>query len=396
MQIRREASASSLLRYAACTLTLSAIAACADAPVAPEGAASAGDIAGSLSASGSSGSEHAGAVYISTNGASANAVVAFRRAEDGALSPLGTFATGGRGIGGGIDPLVSQFAVIVNETHDALFAVDAGSNQVSSFRIDDAGVPVRVGSVSSRGTLPVSVATHGNLLYVLNAGDNTLAGFRVTNDARLVPLPFARRSLAAGANGAAAVRFTPDGKYLIVTERVSNRLEVFAVSPSGGLGEPTLTASSGSAAFGFDITSRNQPIVSETQGSLTSYALQRGGSLSQVTSSISTNGNAPCWVTITSDGRFAYVTNSASGTVAGFAIDDDGTLTALAASATGSTGAGSAPLDLDHVGTRFIYTLEAGRGAIGTFAIDDDGALHPRADTPAGAAAAGLQGIAAF
>jgi len=341
--------------------------------------------------------EGSGAVYTLTNAASGNGVVAFHRAADGSLSPLGTFATGGLGAGGTLDPLVSQFATVLNERHDALFAVDAGSDQVSSFRVASDGALTLASTVSSGGSRPVSLAVHGNLLYALNTNDNTLSGFRVTGGARLVALPNSTRGLAAGAEGAAAVRFTADGTHLIVSERVSNRLEVFPVSEDGRLGSPVVSPSHGGAAFGFDITARDQPIVSETQGTLSSYALASSGALTPITSSISTAGAAPCWVTITSDGRFVYTTNSATSTLAGFVVDAAGTLTPITpGAATGESGAGAVPIDLDHVGSRFLYTLEAGQGNIGIFLIGEDGTLVARADVPAGAGASGMQGLAAF
>lgn len=380
------------------TIALAALAlgACADGAVAPLDPS----LAPSPSANGKRSadlSDAPGAVYTLTNAASGNGVVAFHRAADGSLSPLGTFATGGLGSGGTIDPLVSQFAAVLNERHDALFVVDAGSDELSSFRIDADGALTLASTVSSGGSRPISLAVHGNLLYALNTNDNTLSGYRVTGGARLIALPNAVRSLAAGADGASAVRFTADGTHLIVSERVSNRLEVFPVDADGRLGAPVVSASHGAAAFGFDVTSRDQPIVSETQGTLTSYALAASGTLTPITASISTDGAAPCWVTITSDGRFAYVTNSATSSVAGFAIDADGQLRAITpGAATGESGAGAIPLDLDHVGSRLVYTLEGGSGNIGTFVIGEGGTLTARADVSAGAPASGMQGLAAF
>lgn len=372
------------------------IAACNDAPVEPSAStAPIRSVAASISQD--DGSSRPGAIYTLTNAAGGNGVIAFHRAPDGALTPIATFATGGRGTGGGVDPLESQYAVVLNESHDALFAVDAGSDQLSSFRVGSDGALALAGTVPSGGKRPISIAVHDNLLYALNTGDNTVSGFRVTGAAQLVALPGSTRSLATGASGAAAIRFTSDGRFVIVTERLSNRLEVLPVRNDGRLGAPVVTAANGSASFGFDITTRNQPIVSETQGSLTSYALASGGGLTPITASISTGGAAACWVTITSDGRFAYATNAGSNTVAGFSVDEAGHLAALTPdAATGDAGEGASPIDLDHVGTRFLYVLEAGTGTVATFAIDSGGKLAPRPDTPAGAPASGLQGIAAF
>ena len=397
MQSRRDTFLCASLLFA--TLSL---AACADAPDAPSAiAAASGSTAATTPAlerrNGEETHIRPGAVYTLTNAAGGNGVVAFHRAANGSLTPLGTFATGGNGVGGTLDPLTSQFAVVLNETHDALFAVDAGSDDITSFKVGAEGALTLASRVPSGGTRPNSIAVHGSLVYVLNSGDNTVSGFRIVGGAQLVAVPHSTRALAQGANGAAAIRFTLDGERLVVAERVSNRLEVFAVRDDGRLGDPVVTPGNGGASFGFDITARNQPIVSETQGSLTSYALGTNRTLSPITASISTGGNAPCWVTITSDGRFAYTTNSASGTLAGFAVDEAGHLTRLTPDApTGESGAGAVPLDLDHVGNRFLYTLEAGTGTIGTFAINADGTLAAQPDVPAGAPSSGMQGLAAF
>lgn len=377
-----------------------ALAACSDS-TSPASKISAGDASLDRSASHGAdedrGTELPGAVYTTTNATSGNAVIAFRRATDGSLTSIGTFATGGKGIGGTVDPLTSQYSVILDDDHHSLFAVDAGSNQVASFHVNENGSLTRVSSVSSHGVEPISLAAHGSLLYVLNLGDNTLSAFHVIGNARLVPLPNSTRSLASGANGPAAIHFTQDGRHLIVSERVSNRFEVFPVQFDGRLGTPVISPANGGASFGFDVTRRNQPIVSETQGSLTSYALSAHGALTPITASMSTGGAAACWVTITENGRFAYTTNAGSNFVAGFAVDNDGHLTALnPGGKTGDVGAGASPIDLDHVESNFLYTLEAARGTIATFVIHHDGSLTARTDTPAGLGSSGLQGIAAF
>lgn len=397
MYFRRDNSSVNVMSIATLMLTALALSACADAPAGLDSSAKASVAEVANDSSRDRDSNEPGAVYTLTNASDGNSVVAFRRAEDGSLSRLGTFATGGRGLGVGVDPLASQFAVVVNEKHEALFAVNAGSDEISSFRITSRGALALASKLSSRGRRPISLAVHSNLLYALNSGDNTVSGFRVTGNARLVALPHTTRSLSPGANGAAAIRFTPDGRQAIVAEWLSNRLEVFAVRPDGRLGDPIITRGNGEASFGFDITARNQPIVSETQGSLTSYALRAGGTLTPITASISTGGQAPCWVIITADGRFAYTTNSGTNFLAGFAVDRAGHLVPLTSGVpTGRTGVGSSPIDLDRVGSRYLYTLEAGTGAIGTFVINADGTLAARPDVSAGGAASGMQGLASF
>src|SRR6476469_2518314 len=65
-----------------------------------------------------------GAAYTETNDAAGNAILAFRRAADGSLTPLATVSTGGLGAGGTTDPLASQFALVLRGDHRVLYAVN--------------------------------------------------------------------------------------------------------------------------------------------------------------------------------------------------------------------------------------------------------------------------------
>src|SRR2546423_5091107 len=75
---------------------------------------------------GASAGTASGVVYTLSNRAKGNAVLVFRRESDGSLSPAGRFTTGGTGTGAGLG---SQGAVVLHG--DRLFAVDAGSDQIT-------------------------------------------------------------------------------------------------------------------------------------------------------------------------------------------------------------------------------------------------------------------------
>src|SRR5687768_7254962 len=77
------------------------------------------------------------AVYTITNAADGNEVVVFRRANDGSLVQHETVSTGGLGTGAGLG---SQGAVILNKNGRWLFAVNAGSNEISVFRVRQNGL----------------------------------------------------------------------------------------------------------------------------------------------------------------------------------------------------------------------------------------------------------------
>ena len=341
-----------------------------------------------------------GAVFTQTNAVGGNSVVAFARAVDGSLTYAGTFSTGGNGIGGTNDPLASQYSLLLDGENDRLlFVVNAGSNSVSVFRVDGAALSL-VGTTSSGGSLPISLAITGHTLYVLNAGSNSIVGFDVTVSGALTPNPSASAPLGAGASGAAAIRASRDGRFLVATEKGSQTIDVFPINPRGALGTPVRSASVGVTPFGFDFVNGGELAVSEAGTAATSlYSLARDGSLGADAPSVSTNGQAaPCWVIATTDGRFVYTANAGSGTISGYAIGAHGTLQLLNASGvSGSTGAGSTPLDLDlSRGDGFLYVLESGTGRIGAFAVSPNGSLTSLAGIGGLAAQSGFQGLAAY
>ncbi|HUI72323.1 MAG TPA: beta-propeller fold lactonase family protein, partial [Spirochaetia bacterium] len=105
------------------------------------------------------------AVYTLLNSATENMIAIFARAEDGTLTPAGTVPTGGKGTGSGLG---SQGAVVLSDDGAWLYAVNAGSNTISMFRVDR-GLTL-ASTFPSGGIQPISLALHDHLLYVLNAG----------------------------------------------------------------------------------------------------------------------------------------------------------------------------------------------------------------------------------
>jgi len=370
---------------------MAALAACADNKgtdlLAPSGAA--------LSVSKSA--NDVGAVFVSTNDVNGNAVAAFSRAADGSLTALGTFPTGGAGVGGATDPLASQFALVLSPDHKFLFVANAGSNDVSVFRIKQDGLKL-VDRASSLGTRPVSVAASNDMIYVLNTSSNNVGVFHYGASGNLSASGTA--SLSAGASGGAEVRVSPDGHFLNVTERVSNTIDSFVIGDDGALGAPINSASSGQTPFGFDYAPNGLLVVSEAgSAAASSYSQAGNGILTPVSKSVSTGGQAaPCWLIVDPAGRFAYTANAGGSSISGFAIGNDGTLTLITAGGrTGDLGSGAQPLDLDVTPDgRFLYVLKNGTGTVGTFSVAADGTLSALADTPGLGAHAGFMGLVAF
>ena len=315
-----------------------------------------------------------GNVYVQTNEQD-NRVIAFRREQDGSLSRVGDFPTGGAG--DGVPHLTSQGSVALTGDGTLLVA-NAASGDVSVF--GTAGEAPQLIGTTATGGAPKSVAEHGGLVYVLNTGDPSLAGFRI-GDSGLEPVERSRRELAAGSDPAQA-GFSPDGSALVITNRGTNSLAVFPVGMDGLLGDPTEVPSSGPTPYGFAFAG-DTLVVTEAFGAqvgkaaASSYRLS-GGSLDAVTPSVGNGRSEICWAVTTPDGRWAFTTNFADGAVSRYAIGDDGSLTLEEATAgiavEGQKGLRDEDLTADG---RFLYAIDADSQRIFGWAVRADGELSP-------------------
>lgn len=322
-----------------------------------------------------------GAVYLTSNEAAGNTILVFDRAADGTLTAAPSVPTGGLGTGGGLG---NQHSMVLTQDHRRLYVVNAGSDDISAFRVSADALEAIGTPVSSGGDQPISLAVHRDLLYVLNAGNGgNIAGFRIGPDGSITPIAGSTRPL--GGAGPAQIEFTPDGRVLVVTEKSTNTITTYVVGPDGLAGAPATQASAGDTPFGFGFNERGDLVVSEAAGgsaglsSASSYRIADDGTLSVVSAAVATTQTAACWIAISQNGRHAYTTNTGSGTLSSLAIDSGAELS-LADAVAGVTGAGSLPQDAAFTpGGRFLYVRNAG-GSVGAFQVNQDGALTAVAD----------------
>ena len=329
-----------------------------------------------------------GAVYTLTNATSGNEVLVYNRSSDGSIAFQGAYATGGLGSGAGLG---SQTAVILSKNNHWLFAVNAGSNQISAFAVSAGGLEL-VDVVDSGGILPISLTAYKDRLYVLNAGGSgNISGFAIGQDGSLSPLAGSTQPVSNGGVGAAPglaqVAFNSDGSALVVTEKTTNLIDTYEVV-DGIAGPPVTHASEGSTPFGFAFDRQNHAIVSEAaSGSVSSYQIE-ADEFNVISSAVANGQAAACWIAISNNGNFAYTTNAGSGSISSYRIGADGSLTLLDATA-GLTGAGSSPLDMAFSNNgAFVYTLASGVHNITVFQIGGDGSLSNlgTVDVPVGVA----------
>ena len=317
-------------------------------------------------------------LYTQTNGAGDNEVQIYETGPDGALALSGQVSTGGLGTGAGLG---NQGALALSGDRHWLFAVNAGSDDISAFAVTPHGL-VLVDRVPAGGSKPVSVTTHGASLYALDAGGTgNIAGFRIQANGHLTPIDGFSRPLSSSAAGAAQVGFSPDGETLVVTEKATSRLSTYTLD-DGRLRGPFVSPSSGMTPFGFAFDRRGDLIVSEAVGgkpgaaTVSSYDVNDdSGALSVVSASVPTNQGAACWIALARHGRFAYATNTGSGTVTGYGVSRSGELTRLSADGiTGYTGGGPTDAASTGAGTT-MYVLSPSIGQIVAFHVEADGRL---------------------
>jgi 6-phosphogluconolactonase len=346
-----------------------------------------------------------GHVYVNDNTAGANTIGAFDRHADGTLtSQAGSpFAVGGAGTGAG---LASQGALQISPDGRFLLAADAGSNQISVLRIRGNGSLklVQGGVIPSGGALPVSIAIHGDLVYVANSGNggSNYTGFRLRPNGRLAPIAGSAVALPDGSQPG-DVLFNGDGTKLAGTRVGTSQIDSFTVGPAGlltaGPGSPFPGQGFGPFGSQFRPTNPDQLFVSNAHnvgagsGTVSVFSDSADGALSPVGSSpFADLQTAPCWVEITHDGRFLFTVNTGSGSISRYAISYGGALTLLgstAVKASGGVGAVDARLSPDG---RTLYVDESKIGAVGAFAVHggdltelgSSPALLPAGATPAG------------
>jgi 6-phosphogluconolactonase (cycloisomerase 2 family) len=245
-----------------------------------------------------------------TNGADRNEIITYGRGENGILRERASFDTRGRGSGGLVDPSESQGPLILNQDHSLLFAVNAGSGNISVFRVHGSRL-LLADLVDSGGSEPNALSQYGTLLYVLNTGGSSnVVGFRLNEDGKLTRIPDSIRFLSTNTSGGSSLSFSPDGRFL-VTERLTNNIDVFSVQEDGRLSPIVLNKDAAAGTFAVAFSPDGAVLIVETgpagaqNGStISSYLVQEDGTLFPISVGVPTLGAATCWEVVAPNGHF--------------------------------------------------------------------------------------------
>lgn len=324
--------------------------------------------------------------FILSNEETDNAVIFFPRRNDGTLGEARRFDTGGRGTGKSI--IGAAHPLEFTKDRRFLLAVSAGSDQLTAFRVTEQGLQ-RTALVPSGGKKPVSVTIRDDgLVFVLNenGGEGGIAGFRLSGDGNLTPIPNSGRQLGEATQGGipalpAQVELSPDGRVLVVTAKFSGpnnegRIVTFTVGSDGLLSEPIKHPPFGRTPFGMDFTENGTLLVAEAfaeapgnpipnEGKLSSFRVLPSGALEVISRSVPALGSVTCWVE--TKGNFAFTTNTASDNITTFRVGPDGRLERLRLTPTGK-----GPIGIElSVDGNFLFNLNAGDGTITAFRVDE-------------------------
>ncbi len=358
-----------------------------------------------------------------------NQVVAYTRSSDGSLQQIGVYDTGGVGENiraSGANPLASQDPLIVSKDRRFLFAVNPGSESISSFRInDDYSLTPASKNLSTSGNSgaqnPVSLTIYENILYVANTGNyvdrngdeldtlpedrnrvnSSIIGFTIGDDGVLTKL--SGSEIPGMAPNAGSIEFSSDGRSLYVTERRTSEIVTISLDENRLPVSDSVLNSVTAEPFGTDLyPTDNGDILLVSEGNngapglsaLSTYLVEDDGSLSGISLSTGVEGDPlttgftfGCWVEFveTPTGDFAYVSNTPDGVITSYELTENGELTRLESLAASTdisdddTQNGVGVLDAE-ITFPYLYQVVNNDGRIAQFFINESGGLERQLD----------------
>jgi 6-phosphogluconolactonase (cycloisomerase 2 family) len=120
--------------------------------------------------------------------------------------------------------------------------------------------------------------------------------------------------------------------------------------------------------------------------SVSSYSFAGRTGLTPLSSAVADTQSAACWIALSSNQKYAFATNTGSGSISSYRVGGDGSLTLLHAVAAQP---GSAPADMVTVDTT-LFTLNGGSHTITSHLTAADGSLTAASQQTVPTGVAGL------
>ena len=232
-----------------------------------------------------------------------------------------------------------------------------------------------------------------------NTTPNTVSAFSVSTGGALLPLPgspFQTNGNSFGGGFPAADHIVTVGDRLYVTNTASRTIGAFAIDPStrtlSPIGSPfAMNAGNVDGDISLAATPDGRFLFAGSEGpmNVTVFAIGSDGSLTTTAGSPFPAGGTPAGMTVSPDGRFLAVAlpdpDTLRGTVAMFAIADDGRLTPVPGSPFPNGGLGGNPggVDIDCASARlFVGEANDSGTVVDVFTMASHGTLIPVPGSP--------------
>ena len=322
--------------------------------------------------------------FVVSNKADGNTIYQFTSNANGNYVMKGEYNTGGTGTGdleipalkkdstnplaNGDDPLISAYGISSSQDGQNIIVVNPGNSTISLMRQNEEGNISAVNTAPATDLFPISAAVKGDYVAVASVGDSNMKGsiglFKILNN-RLVSLADNRRDLNARPS---TVRFSSNGKFVIVNELVTGKIKTFALNDNGLSAAPVSVIDSPKAdgrfhaiPVGFELRAGadadilimsearfltpeyslregdgsvvQSPLYSWQTGSLSTYKLANDGTLSLISADVLTGNDieggelANCWVALSPDGKTLWAANALSSSISSFDIAANGEAT---------------------------------------------------------------------
>jgi 6-phosphogluconolactonase (cycloisomerase 2 family) len=366
-----------------------------------------------------------GAVYAATNDPTGNEIRVFNRRSDGQLTPAGDFQTGG--LGSGNFEQSANSVVLGNRGGESspinftgserfLFTTNTGSDSVSVFRVEPGGLELMEVEEGGQLDRPISVTVSNGVVYALNsdrpqcASQNaSITGFTLDQDGRLTPIPGSTRPLAGNGppfSGCTQVSFNKSGDVLAVTEKNADVISTYRVGRDGLASQPIRNETPGIGPFGFTFTQTDRLLTTENngqlegQGAASSFKIEKDATLTAVSGNVRNTQTDTCWIVVTENQKYAYVSNAMSNNISSYRVRPDGTMTLLEPNA-GRTDELPRPVAISEdltlsENSRYLYARNARDGDIFAFEVQSDGTLVEIQSLPAALPPGGAIGVAGY
>lgn len=228
----------------------------------------------------------------------------------GALTSIGSVAAGNFPSG-----------LFVDVNNQTLYALNNSGDTVSAFTVGTFGALTPLGTTAT-GSGPVSMTmvqgSTQTYAYVVNQNDNSISQYTLCApplDCSPLGSLISGQTFATAGVSLQAIAATPGGQTLYVSDQQGAALFAFAINPDTGvLTEPPTTFATGAGpqSIAIDLQGQFLYTANTLDSTISAFTIGAGGALTPIGQNTVVQGNGPVTVTIDPNGQLLYVVDQNS------------------------------------------------------------------------------------